>query len=123
MTTSSPTRILLVDDHDDIRLLWRLAIEAANQDLQVVAEAANGVEAIAHAGQADVLVIDQMMPGMTGLELVEELRARGRTPVVILCSAYLSREVLARAAEMGVAACLPKDRMRDLPEAIRTAAA
>jgi CheY-like chemotaxis protein len=123
MTTSPPTRILLVDDQDDIRLLWRLAIEAANHNLQVVAEAASGVEAIAHAGQADVLVVDQMMPGMTGLELVEELRARGRTPVIILCSAYLSREIIARAREVGVARCLPKDRLRDLPDAIRTVTA
>jgi CheY-like chemotaxis protein len=122
MTESSLTRILLVDDHDDIRLLWRLAIEAANHGLHVVAEAASGIEAIAHAGQADVLVIDQMMPGMTGLELVEELRARGRTPTIILCSAYLSREVIARANEAGVARCLPKDRLRDLPEAIRAVA-
>jgi len=119
MKTSPPTRVLLVDDQDDVRLLWRLAIEAANHDLQVVAEAANGVEAIAQAGQVDVLVVDQMMPGMTGLELVEELRARGRTPVIILCSAYLSREVIARAREAGVARCLPKDRMRELPAAIR----
>ena len=119
------TRILLVDDQPDIRMLWRMQIKRANDGLVVVGEYATAIEALEALDEteADVLVVDQMMPGMTGLELVRTLRDRGDERPVILCSAYLGAEVESAARDVGVNLCLAKGELKSLPEHIRALAA
>jgi CheY-like chemotaxis protein len=116
---------LVVDDQPDIRLLLRLLIDKANQGLIVVGEAASGAEAIAVSAETEPLVIimDEMMPGMSGLEAVDQLRQAGKKQVIILCSAYLDDELVERAREAGVLHCLAKENMRELPDLIRRAVA
>lgn len=113
-----PTGVYLVDDHPDIRLLWRMTIDRA-EGLEVVGEAASGSEVLDASWRADVVIVDQMMPGMSGLELTAELRARGLTAPVILCSAYLSAQVEEQATSVGVTRCMAKQDMRRLPDLIR----
>lgn len=117
-------RILLVDDQPDIRLLWRMQIQRANDGLHVVGEFASALEALEALDdtEVDVFVIDHMMPGMTGIELVRELRARGDRRPIILCSAYLGEEVEAAAVAAGVDLCLPKGELKALPDHIRVLA-
>jgi DNA-binding NarL/FixJ family response regulator len=115
--------VFLVDDHEDIRLLWRLTISVANDGLTVVGEASSAAEALSSEEQADVYVVDFMMPGMTGLDLVRSLRERGVDDPVILCTAFLDDELRRQADELGVAQCLPKDQLSVLPDVIRAAVA
>ena len=63
-------RVLIVDDEDDMRALLRNLIEIANDGLSVAGEAADGHQAIHRwrEAQPDVVVLDQRMPGVTGLE-------------------------------------------------------
>jgi DNA-binding NarL/FixJ family response regulator len=67
--TPLKTRILLADDHAVVRQGLRFVLDA-QPDLQVVAEAADGAEAVKRAGPADVhlAVLDVAMPRMTGLQ-------------------------------------------------------
>jgi len=114
---------LVVDDQSDVRLLIRVLIDQANDGLTVVAEAATGMEALDKAAETDplVIVMDEMMPGMDGLETVGHLRRSRPSQVVILCSAYLDDALVARARAAGVMHCISKDDVGDLPQLIRDA--
>jgi CheY-like chemotaxis protein len=116
---------MVVDDQPDVRFLLKVLIDRANDGLVVVAEAATGAEAIDRAAELDplVIVMDEMMPGMSGLEAVDRLREQRPSQVIILCSAYLDDELVARAHAAGVVHCISKDEVGDLPELIRKAAA
>jgi len=114
---------MIVDDQADIRLLMRLLIDRANEGLVVVAEAANGQEAIDQAEHVDplVIVLDQMMPEMNGVETAARLRATRPTQVIVLCTAYLDDEVIAHAKRVGVTHCISKETVQQLPDLIRQA--
>src|SRR5205823_4596379 len=73
-----PIETLIVDDHEDIRLLLRMVL-GAESDITVTGEAADGLEALdAYVDlQPAVIVLDEMMPGMRGLDVVRTLRDRG----------------------------------------------
>jgi CheY-like chemotaxis protein len=79
-------RILVVDDDPDIRALAKLAL---SQDGHIVSEASSGAEAIAliEAEAPNLLVLDLLMPGQGGLEVLEILRSRPATaalPIIVL---------------------------------------
>ena len=113
-------RTLIVDDDEDMRFLLRVLIEAANEGLTIAAEASSGDEAIAQwrEHQPDVVVLDHRMPDRTGLEVAAEILAEHPGQSIILFSAYLDDETIARADELGVRACLSKDDYDELPAAL-----
>jgi YesN/AraC family two-component response regulator len=115
---------LIVDDDLDMRLLIRLVIEMANEGLRVVGEAADGVEAL-EVYEAlgppeipDVVILDNRMPNMSGLEAAKRILERFPEQVVILYSAFLDADVRKEATELGIAACLTKNEVDSLPERI-----
>src|SRR5207248_4178702 len=101
---------LIVDDHADIRLLLRVVL-GAESDITVTGEACDGLEAVdAYADlQPAVIVLDEMMPGMRGLDVVRTLRERGDEPRVVLCSAHLDTHIRLEASELGVDRCVSKN--------------
>jgi DNA-binding NarL/FixJ family response regulator len=111
---------LIVDDDDDMRFLLRVLIETANEGLIVAAEASSADEAIDRwrEHQPDVIVLDNRMPGRTGLEAAAEILAEQPDQSIILFSAYLDDDTLTRAEELGVRACLSKDHYDQLPAAL-----
>jgi len=105
----TPTRILLADDHPLFRRGLREVLEAED-DLEVVAEAADGAEALELASREaiDLAVVDLVMPRMTGAQLATAL-ARHRPEVrVIILSSYDGVEHLGEAHRAGVAGYLLK---------------
>lgn len=115
--------ILIVDDQDDIRLLERLLIECGNNELAVVAEASSGPDAIDRMNDSDplVVILDEMMPGMSGLETAVLMRKRRPAQIVILCSAHVDDALVDRARAVGVRDVISKDHLRVLPDLIRRA--
>jgi DNA-binding NarL/FixJ family response regulator len=113
-------RALIVDDDDDMRFLVRVLIEAANEGLAVAAEARNADEAVDRwrEHRPDVVVLDNRMPGRSGLEVAAEILAEHPDQSIILFSAFLDDETLARADALGVRACLSKDHYDELPAAL-----
>jgi DNA-binding NarL/FixJ family response regulator len=113
-------RTLIVDDDEDMRFLLRVLIEAANEGLTIAAEASTGDEAIAQwrEHQPDVVVLDHRMPDRMGLDVAAEILAEHPGQSIILFSAYLDDETIARADELGVRACLSKDDYDELPAAL-----
>jgi DNA-binding NarL/FixJ family response regulator len=115
---------LIVDDHDDIRLLLRLLL-GAESDIEVTGEACNGVEAVdAYIDlRPSVVVLDEMMPGMSGLDVVRTLRERGDEPRVVLFSAHLDTHIREAASELGVDLCVSKSDVGSVVGAVRELAA
>jgi CheY-like chemotaxis protein len=113
-------RALIVDDDDDMRFLVRVLIEAANEGLVVAAEARSAEEAVERwrEHRPDVVVLDNRMPGRSGLEVAAEILAEQPDQSIILFSAYLDTETQSRADELGVRACLSKDHYDQLPAAL-----
>jgi DNA-binding NarL/FixJ family response regulator len=118
--TGRSNRALIVDDDDDMRFLVRVLIEAANDGLAVAAEARNGDEAVERwrEHRPDVVVLDNRMPGRSGLEVAAEILAEQPDQSIILFSAFLDEETLAQAEALGVRACLSKDHYDQLPAAL-----
>jgi two-component system, chemotaxis family, chemotaxis protein CheY len=109
-----------VDDDEDMRFLLRAVIERANEGLEVAAEAGGADEAIAHwrALSPDCIVLDHRMPGRTGLQVAETILSEVPTQTIILFSAYLDDDLVARADAIGIRACISKDRYDDIPDAL-----
>lgn len=89
--------ILLADDDPDILALVRLRLERWGYD---VLAATNGDEALdlAYARRIDLALLDVQMPGLTGVEVTERMRADARTrevPVILLTASVQEREVAA----------------------------
>ena len=112
---------LIVDDQEDIRFLVRMIIERANNGLFVSGEAASGHEALDCLDEADpaVVVVDEMMPGMSGIETATLILRRRPGQRIILCTAYVDDDLVDRAAAAGIKVCVPKDKAAHLPGAIR----
>jgi DNA-binding NarL/FixJ family response regulator len=121
--TPLKTRILLADDHAVVRQGLRFVLDA-QPDLQVVAEAADGAEAVKRAGPADVhlAVLDVAMPRMTGLQAAAVLTERDPTLKVVMLSMYDSEQYLYEALRAGASGYVLKSAAdRDLVEACRAA--
>jgi len=84
-------RVLIVDDTADVRLLVRVVLESTAQ-YEIVDEARDGREAIALATMhlPDVIVIDQMMPDLSGSEAVPQLRQAAPDARIVMFSAVSS---------------------------------
>jgi DNA-binding NarL/FixJ family response regulator len=121
--TPLKTRILLADDHAVVRQGLRLVLDA-QPDLQVIAEAADGAEAVKRAAAADVhlAVLDVAMPRMTGLQAAAALTERDPRLKVVMLSMYDSEQYLYEALRAGASGYVLKSAAdRDLVEACRAA--
>jgi DNA-binding NarL/FixJ family response regulator len=117
------TRVLLADDHAVVRRGLRYVLEA-QPDLEVVAEAADGAEAVELAVSADVqlAVLDVAMPRMTGLQAAAELARRRPELRVLILSMYDSEQYLYEALRAGASGYVLKSSAdKDLVEACRAA--
>ncbi len=108
--------VLIVDDEQIIRTLIGIAIMHAGE-LYVVAEASDGRDALhsLDASKPDAVVMDEKMPGLSGLETAARmLRRRPKLPI-ILCTAYLDEPLRRRAERAGVSMCIPKADFKQIP--------
>ncbi len=118
-------RVLLADDEALVRGGFR-AILQAQPDIEVIAEACDGAEAVALAGELhpDVIVMDIRMPGIDGIEATRRIAARGsRTHVLILTTFGLDEYVYAALSAGASGFMLKNVPPQRLVDAIRTVAA
>ena len=115
-------RILLADDHTIIRSGLRLLLEQ-QLDFKVVAEAANGLEAVHLAGQhhPQVVVLDIGMPQLNGIEATREIVAQEPQAQVVILSMHADEGYVLRALKAGARAYILKNAAEaDLIRAVRT---
>lgn len=117
-----PITILITDDHAVVRE-GLAAMLSRRAEMQVVAEAANGVQAVGLAlrHKPDVLLMDLRMPQMGGVEAIRAIRAEWPEARVIVLTTYDGDEDIFRALQVGAKGYLLKDTPREaLLEAIQT---
>jgi len=103
--------VLVVDDAPDVRFMLGVLLEEAGMNVE---EAESGDEALDRLRDPDLaapdaIVLDQRMPGMTGLEVARELAADGSDIPVVLFSAYLHPAMHAEAEELGITPIVKTD--------------
>jgi DNA-binding NarL/FixJ family response regulator len=116
--------VLIVDDHPVVRA-GLTGMLAAEPDLDVVAEAADGAEAVRLALELgpDVVLMDLRMAGMDGVEATARLAAEAPAIKVLILTTYDTDADIVRAVEAGATGYLLKDTPRaELAEAVRLAA-
>src|SRR4051794_7352660 len=111
---------MIVRDSPGGRFLLRAIIDDARGDLVVVGEA-DGVRAALESIDAldpDVVVLDHMMPVVGGLEAAPMILARRPGQTLVLCSALVDDEVRELALAVGIAECVSKDDMEEIPDVV-----
>jgi DNA-binding NarL/FixJ family response regulator len=114
--------VLLVDDHDVIRKTLQYIIEKSD-DMQVVATASNGIEAVAQvcSGCPDIIVMDISMPQMDGIEATRQITARCPQTRVLIASMHDTPEYIRRSLQAGALGYVLKEAARnELVIAIRS---
>ena len=122
-----PIRVLIADDQTLVRAGFRMVVEARD-DLEVVGEASDGVEAVALAAsqRPDVVLMDVRMPAMDGIEATRRILAGGAAesrPHVLILTTFDLDQYVYEALRAGASGFLLKDTPpQDLVAAIRTVA-
>ena len=117
--------LVVADDHPIVRG-GIVALLAAEPDVEVVAEAADGHEAVAAAleHRPSVVLTDLRMPNLDGVGAIEAIRADWPDAAIVVLTTYDTDEAIVRAIEAGAAGYLLKDAPSDdLVDAVRRAAA
>jgi two-component system chemotaxis response regulator CheY len=114
--------VLVVDDEPDMRLLAKTLLQRGGLD--VIGEAADGTQAMERFLALDpppvptVVVLDNRMPGLTGIEVAEQMLSRQPDQVIVLFSAHLDEATEEDARSKGIAACVSKVHVGRLSKVI-----
>jgi DNA-binding NarL/FixJ family response regulator len=117
-------RILIADDHGVVRSGLRLLLDRQS-DIEVVAEAEDGVEALEKvlAEKPDVAILDVAMPRMTGLQATHEIKRQAPDTQVLILSMHDDERYLFEALRAGASGyVLKRAAGEDLLDAVRAAA-
>ncbi len=121
--TALAPSVFVVDDEPEMRMLARVFLERGG--FNVVDEAADGPQALERFHELNpppipsVVLLDNRMPGLTGLEVAEQMLALHPGQVIILFSAHLDPATEEKARAIGIAACVSKMKASRLPDLIR----
>src|ERR1700722_11324083 len=121
MAASNRIKILCVDDHPLVRDGIAFALQQQD-DMVLVAEATNGVEAIAAFRQhrPDVTLMDLQMPQMNGIDAMAAIRSEFPTARIVMLTTYSGDVQVSRALSLGAAGYLLKGTLRsELIDTIR----
>jgi DNA-binding NarL/FixJ family response regulator len=110
MTVTNPIRLLVVDDHLVVRMGLRSMIDS-QPDMTVVAEAANGNEAVQlyQEHRPDIVLLDLRMPQLNGVEATLAIREQFPQALIIVLTTYDGDENIYRALRAGAHGYLLKD--------------
>ncbi|HWD92016.1 MAG TPA: response regulator transcription factor [Verrucomicrobiae bacterium] len=125
MKKTSPIRILAADDHFIVRM-GLTAMVNIEPDMEIVAEASDGAEAIALFTKfnPDVTLLDVRMPAINGIEVAAAIRRQNETARILMLSALNGDEDIHKALEAGAAGYVLKNATEEkLIPAIRAVAA
>ena len=101
------TRLLIADDSETVLLMLQRRLEMSGYE---VVTAKDGQQALDQAEKEDpdLILLDAMMPRMSGIEALQKLRASGSKIPVLIISAHLDAQEPERMIEAGANGCVPK---------------
>ncbi|MGH2982588.1 MAG: response regulator transcription factor [Solirubrobacterales bacterium] len=103
--------MLVADDSETILLLLRTRLEMEGYEVSTAADGQEVIESLAAAGpdqQPDMILLDAMMPRMSGLDALRTLREEGRDLPILIVSAHREEETLSQAEGLGADGCIAK---------------
>ena len=124
MTEKKSIRVMIVDDHAMMRTGLRYTLQSFD-DLELVAEASSGAQALALCAEVapNVILMDMVMPGMDGAETTRLICQRHPQVQVIALTSFQEKDLVERALQAGAIGYLLKNVAADeLAQAIRDAA-
>jgi CheY-like chemotaxis protein len=113
-------KVLIIDDEAHIREMMRLTLEAADYEVDEAADGEEGLTRFGDGSGYDVVLLDQKMPGIDGLETLKRLLARTPDARVVMVTAFASVELAVDAMRLGATNFLRKPMT---PEGLRGAVA
>jgi NarL family two-component system response regulator LiaR len=122
LSTRNKLRVVIADDHALLREALHRALDG-ERDMEVVAEAGDGEEAVRLASELrpDVVVMDIVMPKLNGIEATKKIKETAASTAILILTAYDDEEYVLGLLDAGAAGYLLKSaRGRDLVDAIRT---
>jgi DNA-binding response OmpR family regulator len=105
------TKLLVADDSETVLLMLQRRLEMAGYEVET---ATNGQEVLAAIGglkpgdEPDLILLDAMMPRMSGVDALKQLRSQGVEIPVLIISAHLDAQEPERMAALGANGCVPK---------------
>lgn len=118
---NAPIKVLLVDDHAIVRK-GLIALLATEDDIQVVGEASDGMEAVTLAGRLkpDVVIMDLVMPGVNGIDAIRHIAGLGLPAKILVLTSFSTDDKVFPALKAGALGYLLKDsNPQELLDAIR----
>lgn len=115
-----PPSILVIDDDDDVRSLLEEGLSIAGYEVRAAANGATGL-AMMGCSQPDLLLIDYLMPGLNGAEVVKQARERGFDMPVIFATGYANTRALDAATGLKATVLAKPFSLDDLQQAIQAA--
>jgi CheY-like chemotaxis protein len=112
--------VLIVDDEPHIRQMMRLTLEAAGYHVDDAADGQAGIDRFGDGHEYGVVVLDQRMPGLDGLETLRVIKKRAPDASVVMVTAYASIELAVDAMRLGATDFVRKPMT---PETLRSAVA
>jgi DNA-binding NarL/FixJ family response regulator len=122
-TDATPIRVLLVDDHAVVRRGLRSFFDLL-EDIDVVGEASDGIEAVAEAKRLtpDVVLMDLLMPNLDGLGAIAAIKSTQPEVEIVAVTSFIEEEKVTAALEAGASGYLLKDAEADeVANAVRAA--
>ena len=120
--TAIAPSIFVVDDEPSMRMLAKVFLQRGGFD--VVDEAEDGPQALERFQDLNpppvpsVVLLDNRMPGLTGLEVAEQMLTQHPSQVIVLFSAHIDDAIEDKARDIGIAACVSKSDVSRLSEII-----
>jgi len=106
---SEPLRLFLVEDEDDIAYLMRKSLERAGHHVTVCRTAADAMIVLSHS-QFNLVILDQLLPDMEGLELLQNLVSEGINTPVLMVTGKGDEHLATQVLRAGALDYLVKDR-------------
>ena len=104
------TRLLVADDSETVLLMLQRRLEMEGYEVLTATDGVVALDELKRAGrdQPDVILLDAMMPNMSGVEVLEHLRGSGSEIPVLMISAHLDSQEPERMLSLGANGCVPK---------------
>ncbi len=121
------TRLLVADDSETVLLMLQRRLEMAGYEVTTATDGREALAAVEEAGkdrEPDLILLDAMMPNMSGIEALKRLRDSGSKIPILIISAHLDAQEPERMKSLGADDCVPKpfewDQLIDRIEELAT---
>ncbi|MGA8218203.1 MAG: response regulator [Solirubrobacterales bacterium] len=104
------TRLLVADDSETVLLMLQRRLEMEGYEVVTATDGVEALDRLSELGpkEPDVILLDAMMPNMSGTEVLEQLRDKGSKIPVLMISAHLDAQEPDRMRSLGATDCIPK---------------